>query len=116
MGRNLARVGTALVSVVVLVIGVLGLVQFWPSWVWIALGVAGLVGIAIEFLWERHNSGGPQVTGVKQSQRGGRGSQERQAGRDISKRTQSAGDNSTQLMADRDGTININESDENRKW
>jgi len=115
MGRNLARFGGALFSVVALVIGVLGLVHIWPRWVWIALGVAGLVGIAIQFFWERHNSDGPRVTEVKQSQRVGPWSQNRQAGQDISKRTQKAGDNSIQVMADRDATVNINESDRNRK-
>lgn len=111
MGRNLARVGGALVSAVALVIGVLGLVHIWPNWVWIALGVAGLAGIAIKFLRERHNSGGTQATGVKQSQRGARGSQNFQAG----SRIQSAGDNSTQLMADRDATVNIRKSHGSRQ-
>ncbi len=90
MRGNLARLGGALISVVALVIGVLDLVHIWPQWVWIALGVAGLVGIAIQFFWERHSGAERQVTEVKQSQRGGRGSQNFQTG----SRIQSAGDNS----------------------
>jgi hypothetical protein len=84
--RNFARFGVALVSAVVLAIGVLSLVDFWPRWVWITLGVLGLVGIVVQFVWERHgaDSGEPPVTNtVNQKQRGGKGSTNNQAGRDI---------------------------------
>lgn len=86
MKQNLARVGVALVSVVVLTIGVLSLVDFWPRWVWISLGVLGLVGIIVQFVWERQGGGSgglPDTGAVNQTQRGGKRSTNLQAGRDI---------------------------------
>ena len=86
MQRNLARVGVGLVSAVALAIGVLTLVDFWPRWVWITLGVLGFVGIVVQFVWERQAAGRSGATGtttVNQIQRGGNTSKNNQAGRDI---------------------------------
>jgi len=83
MGPNLARIGGAGASVIALVVGLLGLVDSWPRWLLIVLGVASLVGITFQFFWERRGGGEQRVTNVKQSQKGGKGSQNFQAGRDI---------------------------------
>jgi hypothetical protein len=80
---DLARVGGAVASVVALVVGLLGLVDSWPRWLLIALGVAGLVGIIFEFFWARRSGGEQRVINVRQKQKGGAGSQNWQAGRDI---------------------------------
>jgi hypothetical protein len=86
MKRNLARIGLAIISLAMLAIGVLSLVDFWPRWVWISLGLVGLVGIVIQFLAERQAQHGAALLGsttVNQRQHGGRGSTNNQAGRDI---------------------------------
>jgi hypothetical protein len=86
MQQNLARIGLAVLSVAMLIIGVLSLVDFWPRWVWISLGALGLVGIIVQFVWQQRGSvGAPSNTGtVNQIQRGGgKGSTNNQAARDI---------------------------------
>ena len=83
MGRNLARIGGAGASAVALVVGLLGIVHSSPRWLLIVLGLAGLVGITLQFFWERRGNGKQTVTNVKQSQEAGPGSQNFQAGRDI---------------------------------
>ncbi len=79
---GLARFGGAAASVITLVVGLLGLVPSWPRWVLIALGVAGIIAIAVQFFWDRQR-GGKQSPNVRQSQRGGAGSRNLQAGGDI---------------------------------
>jgi hypothetical protein len=83
MGRNLARIGSATASTVALATGLLGLVQSWPRWLLIGLGVAGLIGIALQFFWERRGGSEQPPGPVTQSQAGGPGSRNLQAGRDI---------------------------------
>jgi hypothetical protein len=88
---NVARVGGAIASVIALAVGLLGLVPSWPKWLLIALGVAGLIAIVVQFFWERRgarasaaaDAGGQQVGDVRQTQTGGPSSQNWQAGRDI---------------------------------
>ena len=80
---NPARIGGAVASSIPLVVGLLGLVDSWPRWFLIGLGVAGLVAIGVQFFWERRRSGEQGVIDVRQSQKGGPGSQNYQAGRDI---------------------------------
>ncbi len=88
---NVARIGGAVASAISLAAGLLGLVSSWPKWLLIALGVAGLVAIVVQFFWERRSArasavadaGGQQVGDVRQTQTGGPNSQNWQAGRDI---------------------------------
>jgi hypothetical protein len=80
---NPARIGGALTSVVALTVGLLGLVHSWPQWLLVALGALGLVGLALEYLWEyRRPSDGGAIT-IRQNQKGGPGSRNYQAGRDV---------------------------------
>jgi hypothetical protein len=80
----LARIGGAAASAIALVVGLLGLVHSWPQWLLISLGAAGLVGIVLQFFWKRRNSSVEQgVRVARQDQRGGAGSQNWQAGRDL---------------------------------
>jgi hypothetical protein len=75
------RIGGAVASVVVLVIGLLGLVPSWPRWLLVVLGVVGLIAICVQFFWARRRKNG--VPTVRQSQTGGSGSRNIQAGRDL---------------------------------
>lgn len=83
MREAVARAAAAVVSVVALAIGVLGLVDSWPRWVWIGQGVVGLIAITVQFVWERRSGGDGQPPTVNQTQVGGVGSTNFQAGRDI---------------------------------
>jgi hypothetical protein len=83
MGKSLGRISGALAAIVALTVGVLGIVHIWPRWVWITLGIAGIVFIIGQFAWERRSGGTAGTVKVKQSQTGGHGSTNFQAGRDI---------------------------------
>lgn len=51
MGRTLARIGTGLIGVILIVLGLAGIVlPILPGW---ALIIAGLLVLSREFLWAR---------------------------------------------------------------
>lgn len=79
---NSARIGGAVASLVALVVGLLGLVPTWPRWILVVLGVIGLIAILVQFFWDRRRAKG-NVPTVRQSQTGGAGSRNAQAGRDL---------------------------------
>jgi hypothetical protein len=83
VGHTIGRVCGLLASIVILAVGILGLVPIWPRWVWITLGVAGLLFILGQFIWGRRGAGAKPAAKVNQSQEGGVGSMNFQAGRDI---------------------------------
>ncbi len=80
MRQTISRICGFFSAVLLLAIGILGLVPIWPWWVWITLGIAGLLFILGEFIWQRRDADRRDPSG--QSQTGGADSQNLQAGRD----------------------------------
>lgn len=84
MHGMVGRVAGAVVSVVALAMGVLDLAPVWPWWVWVGLGIVGFIAIAVQLALERRGGGeSGSSTAVNQTQTGGTGSTNFQAGRDI---------------------------------
>jgi len=80
MKRAIGRACGLLGGALALAVGILGLVPIWPNWLWISLGIAGLLFILGQFLWERRDE---PVASIRQRQQSGKKSTNNQAGRDV---------------------------------
>ena len=83
MSRVVGRAGGASAGIIAVLFGVLELLQKTPPpWVVIGLGVAAVVGVAADYLYEQRNADKPAKQ--QQRQRTGKDSNALQAGGNIS--------------------------------
>ncbi|MCG7579386.1 hypothetical protein [Mycolicibacterium sp. OfavD-34-C] len=84
MVRNLGRIGGAAAGIIAIVFGVLDLMNLTPPpWLPIGLGATAVGGVVADYFVERRSSRDEKPPNRILSQKGGKGSNNAQAGRDM---------------------------------